>query len=95
MDLITNNWPTILTVLTTLAGFFGVFKYVQKFIKIITEFMDVTEVVGSFFKKVELYGEDRKFTQEEVDSLIAETNRFKKEWKEVIAAIKNLFVKEQ
>jgi len=79
--------------LTVGAGFLGVFKYISGGVKVITEFFDVTQVVGEFFVKIGKFSEDRKFTQAEVDELIAHTALFKKEWDEVIAAIKALAVK--
>ena len=92
-DIITNNLPTILTMASVLAGFLGVFGYIKKGIKVITEFFDVVQVVGDFLEKVDKYGEDRKYTQGEIDDLVLETKRFKKEWKEVLAAIKALTAK--
>jgi len=93
MDLITDNIATIITMLTVLAGFLGIGSKVGKVFKVFTEFFDVTRVVGEFLAKVEKYGADKKYTQEEIDDLIMETNRFKKEWKEVLAAWKAVTAK--
>ncbi len=93
MDILTNNIPTILTMLSVAAGFLGVSKYISRGIKVVTEFFDVTQVVGTFFEKVEKYGEDKDYSKEEVADLILETKRFKKEWKEVLAAVKELTAK--
>lgn len=92
-DMIMDNVPTILTMLTVLAGFLGIGSKVKKVFKVFTEFFDVTRVVADFLSKVEKYGEDKKWTQDEIDDLVVETNRFKKEWKEVLAAIKELTAK--
>lgn len=93
MDILTNNIGTILTMLTVLAGFIGIGAKIGKVFKVFTEFFDVTQVVGDFLAKVEKYGADQKYTQTEIDDLILETKRFKKEWREVQAALKALTAK--
>ena len=92
-DMLTDNIPTILTMLTVLAGFLGIGSKVKKVFKVFTEFFDVTRVVSDFLAKIEKYGEDKKWTQAEIDDLVAETNNFKREWKEVLAAWKDLTAK--
>ena len=92
-DILTSNIPTILTMLTVLLGFLGIGSKVKKVFKVFTEFFDVVQVVGDFLKKIEKYGEDKKWTQDEIDDIIIDTNAFKREWKEVLAAIKELTAK--
>ena len=93
MDILTDNIPTILTMLSVAAGFLGLSGYIKRGIKVVTEFFDVTQVAGTFFMKVDKYGEDKNYSKEEVNDLIREIGRFKKEWGEVLAAVKNFSVK--
>lgn len=92
-NLMGDNLGTLLNIIITVLAFFGIFKYVQGFLKALKEGFDVVEVVDVFFEKVEKYTEDKDLSKEEIADLVKCTGDFKKEWGEAKQAFKNLFKK--